>query len=216
MALQLHAPQVDLLGQPLPAPRSPRQPLAPPPPIGRTYGCLLIDLPWTFELRSEAGEGKAPQAKYDCWSSEELATLWPRHLNIDWICLPDCGAVFWTTWPMLQQSFRVIEGWGFTYSTGGSWHKRTARGKYRVGPGYRLRSASEPFLVATRGRPPIKSRNALNALDEVAREHSRKPDKIYALCEALFDGPYLEICARQQAPGWDAWGDQVGLFGFGS
>ena len=67
-------------------------------------------------------------------------------------------------------------------------------------------------MVATRGNPPLKAKNVRNAIAAATRGHSRKPDQIYAVCEALFDGPYLEICARQAAPGWDAWGDQVGLF----
>jgi hypothetical protein len=28
--------------------------------------------------------------------------------------------------------------------------------------------------------------------------------------EALVDGPYLELFAREQRPGWDSWGDEAG------
>lgn len=206
---------VDLFGEPLPAAPVPRRkrPLAPPPArVPGGYGCLLFDLPWQFALRSEAGEEKAPQAHYDCWSTEELATVWKEHLGIDWLTAPDCGAIFWATFPMLPQALEVIEAYGFVYSTGGVWLKQTKHGKPAFGTGFRLRSAAEPFLVATRGNPPLKAKNVRNAIAAATRGHSRKPDEIYAICEALFDGPYLEICARQAAPGWDAWGDQVGLF----
>lgn len=207
---------VDLFGEPLPPVPEPRRrrPLAPPPeraPGG--YGCLLVDLPWRFELHSEAGEAKAPQAHYDCWTTEDLATMWRDHLRIDWLTAPDCGLVFWATFPMLDDARYVIRKWGFAYSTGGAWFKKTRSGKPAFGTGYRLRSAVEPFLVATRGNPPLKSRSQRNAIEAAVRGHSRKPDQIYDLCEALFDGPYLEICARQRRPGWEAWGDQVGLFG---
>jgi hypothetical protein len=38
------------------------------------------------------------------------------------------------------------------------------------------------------------------------REHSRKPDEVYARIEALGEGPYLEVFARFSRPGWDRWG----------
>ncbi|MGC2202390.1 MAG: MT-A70 family methyltransferase, partial [Stellaceae bacterium] len=38
------------------------------------------------------------------------------------------------------------------------------------------------------------------------REHSRKPDEAYERIEALCEGPYLEMFARFQRPGWDFWG----------
>lgn len=47
---------------------------------------------------------------------------------------------------------------------------------------------------------------------DTRREHSRKPDEIYKRIEQLAAGPYLELFGRTTRPGWDAWGDQVGLF----
>jgi N6-adenosine-specific RNA methylase IME4 len=44
------------------------------------------------------------------------------------------------------------------------------------------------------------------------REHSRKPDETYRRIEALCEGPYVELFARQQWPGWIAIGDEVGKF----
>jgi N6-adenosine-specific RNA methylase IME4 len=48
------------------------------------------------------------------------------------------------------------------------------------------------------------------------REHSRKPDEMYARIERLFgDIPRIELYAREQRPGWTAWGDQIRLNLFG-
>jgi N6-adenosine-specific RNA methylase IME4 len=44
------------------------------------------------------------------------------------------------------------------------------------------------------------------------REHSRKPDETYRRVEALCDGPYVELFARQQWPGWICVGDQSEKF----
>ncbi|MDR7574352.1 MAG: MT-A70 family methyltransferase [Armatimonadota bacterium] len=40
-------------------------------------------------------------------------------------------------------------------------------------------------------------------------EHSRKPDVVYQLIEAMYDGPYAELFARRRRPGWEVWGDEV-------
>jgi N6-adenosine-specific RNA methylase IME4 len=45
------------------------------------------------------------------------------------------------------------------------------------------------------------------------REHSRKPDETYSRIEALVDGPYLELFARNRRPGWTAWGNETEKFG---
>ena len=41
------------------------------------------------------------------------------------------------------------------------------------------------------------------------REHSRKPDEMYAHIEKLLDGPYIELFARNKKDGWDSWGNQT-------
>jgi N6-adenosine-specific RNA methylase IME4 len=44
------------------------------------------------------------------------------------------------------------------------------------------------------------------------RQHSRKPDEVRRRIEAYASGPYLEMFARETAPGWESWGNQVGKF----
>jgi N6-adenosine-specific RNA methylase IME4 len=113
---------------------------------------------------------------------------------------------------MLPDAFRVMEAWGFSYETGGAWHKRTTHGKTAFGTGYILRSAAEIFLIGTRGRPPWRSRSVRNVIEAPVRGHSRKPDAMYEACERLLPGPYLELFARQTREGWTQYGDEVGKF----
>jgi len=40
-------------------------------------------------------------------------------------------------------------------------------------------------------------------------EHSKKPEKVYEIIEQMYDGPYLELFARQERENWVAWGDEV-------
>jgi N6-adenosine-specific RNA methylase IME4 len=54
-----------------------------------------------------------------------------------------------------------------------------------------------------------------NLIVAPVREHSRKPDDAHAMCEALFDGPYLELFARAPRDGWMVWGNQTDRFSQG-
>lgn len=186
-------------------------------PLG--YDVILADPPTRFEVRSAAGEGKSPQAQYPTMTWEELAALPVRDL-----ARGDATLVLWACWPTLRQSLRLLDDWGFRYVTGGAWIKRTKHGKTAFGPGYVLRSASEPILIGTLGSPKSATnlRNVieaddLTALDAEARGHSRKPDDQYEFCQRIAPRAvrFVELFARQrwQGEGWEAWGNQVGKFG---
>lgn len=207
----------DLFGQDtLPAPRRPGAPLAELPgdwPFGglhqRAYGVILADPPWRFENFSAAGEEKNPVAHYPCMDVDDIAAL-----PVDWLAAPDCVLVMWATAPMLDVAFNVLAAWGFTYKTAGAWHKRTVTGRHdQFGPGYIYRSASEPWLVGTKGNPEIRVRDVRNLITAPVRQHSRKPDAMRINIERQFHGPYAELFARETAPGWHSWGNQVGKFG---
>ena len=58
----------------------------------------------------------------------------------------------------------------------------------------------------------LKNRSVRDLVRQPRREHSRKPDQQYRLIEEMFDGPYLEMYARQEWPGWDAAGYEVDKF----
>ena len=45
----------------------------------------------------------------------------------------------------------------------------------------------------------------------VGGAHSEKPTEIHARIERLVAGPYVELFARKPVPGWDAWGNEVGV-----
>jgi N6-adenosine-specific RNA methylase IME4 len=118
---------------------------------------------------------------------------------------------------MLPQALEVLESWGFTYKTGGAWAKQSKTGKkWHFGTGYIFRSASEPYLVGTRGKPTLRARNVRNLVVAPVREHSRKPEELYTEIERLFEGPRCELFAREERSGWDAWGLEAGKFNSGS
>jgi len=207
----------------------------PIPPTTRGYRVVLADPPWHFDLHSAKGGEKSPRAQYRCMGFADLVAfgraigLAPGARTGRWATTfaDQCALVLWATWPVVARGDHVglMREWGFTPKTGGSWTKQTRTGKLGFGTGFILRSASEPWLIGTRGAPPIASKSERGALlDEefladhnglVAERgaHSVKPPELHALIERLFPrGPYLELFARRPHAGWDCYGDEIGGF----
>lgn len=183
------------------------------------YGAILADPPWAFNTISPKGHGKSPEAHYATMTEDDIAAL-----PVDHLAAPDCYLFLWATWPRLETALWVMQAWGFQYITGGSWTKRTRAWAPAMGTGYTLRSATEPFLVGKIGRPRVADRGQRNlilapedvpdGIEALRREHSRKPDAMRAMVEALVpDADRCELFARESSPGWDVWGNQVGMFG---
>jgi N6-adenosine-specific RNA methylase IME4 len=189
------------------------------------YGAILADPPWRFNVwsgetavkrRDSSGTNVCAAVHYQTMPIEEICALPVADLAAD-----DCVLFLWVTWPTLLDALKLIEAWGFTYKTCGfDWMKAHA-GQLEMfrddatalmGMGYWTRANSEPCLLATRGKPKRKSAGVRQGIIEPRREHSRKPDCQYERIEALVDGPYLELFARQQRPGWTVWGNQTDKF----
>lgn len=187
------------------------------------FRCILADPPWRFNSlwggrpkKTEAGyPSRAVDAHYDTMTIDEICALPVADIAAD-----DCVLFMWTCWPVLQQSFRVLDAWGFTYKTCGfSWMKADP---YRLfadektpfaGMGYWTRANTEPCLLATRGKPKRIAKDVRQGIIAPRREHSRKPDEIHGRIERLVAGPYLEMFARQERPNWTAWGNDTKKFG---
>lgn len=175
----------------------------------RHYGALLVDPPWAWETYSEAGQGKSPQSQYSCM---DLAAI--RALPMAELVRDDAVLFLWATFPMLPQALSVMGFWGFRYVTGLPWAKQSKSGQgWAFGTGYWVRNAAELLLIGTSGAPGPKTRGRRGLIVSPLREHSRKPDDVYALVEEVAHGPYAELFARQRRPGWDCWGHETDKFG---
>lgn len=179
------------------------------PLIPMKYGAILADPPWAYQMRSDSGYAKSPEAHYQTMPLEAIKALPVSHL-----AGPDCLLFLWSTWPHLTQALEVMAAWGFSYVTGGAWLKRTSTGKVAFGTGYCLRSATEPFLIGKIGQPQIVSRSERNLIDAVRREHSRKPVEMREMIDRLLPNVWAcELFAREAWPGRDVWGNEAGKFG---
>ncbi len=173
----------------------------------KRYSILYCDPPWSYRVWSKKGAGRTASAHYNVLSTKEIC----EHPIPD-ICLKDCALFLWATYPNLLDAVRVLQAWGFTYKTVAfTWVKLTRRGKpYHLGLGHWTRANPELVLLGTKGHPKRINRSVRNLIVAPVREHSRKPDEVREGIVALVgDLPRIELFARQQEKGWDAWGDEV-------
>ena len=173
-----------------------------------SFDVIMADPPWLFELRSEAGEAKSPQAQYDCMPTEAIAAL-----PVNLLAKRDCWLWLWGTFAMkVGTAEAVMAAWGFRYVTGGVWIKRGRSGKLAMGTGYVLRGNAEPFLIGCVGEPTVRSRSIRNVIEAPGGRHSEKPVKGYETAEQLFGPAFrLDLFSRRTRAGWTAWGNQTGL-----
>lgn len=176
------------------------------------YPVILADPPWRYAISGgdhRWGNSDSHRIRhYDAMTQQEMLALPIRPLATD-----DAALFMWATMPCLPDAIELMRAWGFVYKTVAfNWVKLNRNGKPYMGMGHYTRANAELCLLGVRGSMPRKAKNISQALLTPRRDHSRKPDQQYGRIMRLFDGPYLELFARQQWPGWDVWGNQTNLF----
>lgn len=142
-------------------------------------------------------------------------------------CARDALLAMWVVGSHIDEALTLGEAWGFRFTTDlFYWLKQKLRfadqidlftgdiAEPRISMGYHTRKQLEPCLLFTRGKGlRVLDHSVRQVIIEPPREHSRKPDEQYHRLARLYgDVPRLEMFARQSAPGWDAWGNEVGKF----
>lgn len=174
-------------------------------PTGQ-YGAILADPPWSF--RTYANDNVAPARGKQPYAVMSLDDI--KALPISQIAAKDCLLFMWTVSHLQAAAFDVAAAWGFQpVSVAFVWDKG------RMGMGYWTRQEVEICHLFKRGCPKRKSKGVRQVIRAPRREHSRKPDEQYERIEALVDGPYLELFARQAWPKWTAWGNETGKYEVG-
>lgn len=171
----------------------PRQVEVPAIPKGQ-YRVIYADPPWQFD---NSGLEQSAESHYPTLATDDICK----------IVVPAAARsvlFMWATNAMLPDAMRVVEAWGFEYKTNLVWVKER-------GPsiGWFVTSRHELLLLAVRGEkmhPAIKPASVITAGVTV---HSKKPDVVYGTIESMYEGPYLEMFARQTRPGWESWGNEV-------
>jgi len=170
----------------------------PPLPEGK-YRVIYADPPWQYADELIEGYGAATH-HYPTMSIEELCALPVADLAAD-----DSVLFLWVTVPMAVEGSRVIPAWGFSYKAMFVWDKV----KHNFGHYNSVRH--ELLLVCTRGQCLPDSRRLEDSVVSIERsgKHSEKPARFAEIIEAMYPlGPRIELFARGNRPGWDAWGGE--------
>jgi N6-adenosine-specific RNA methylase IME4 len=173
------------------------------------FATMLVDAPYHFGTYSKKGQGRSPSQHYSDMTIDELAKL-----PVADLAAPDCWLFNWIPDPHIEAGLALMKAWGFSISgKAHTWAKQNPSGTgWHFGMGFTTRKNTESCWLGRRGKPKILAHDVRELIIAPRREHSRKPDEIYGGIERMCAGPYLEMFARQQWPGWSAWGDQVDRF----
>jgi len=173
------------------------------------FKVLCADCPWPFKDKLP-GKNRGAVRNYPLMSTRDICRF----------SLPpiadDAVLFLWRVSSMPQDALDVVKMWGFVPKTELVWLKKTVDGNRWFGMGRTLRAEHETCIVATRGRPQVLNHSVrstfvtdFEGLSAPVGRHSAKPDRFYELVETLFEGPYVELFARRQRPGWTCLGDEA-------
>ena len=172
----------------------------------KKYNIIYADPPWEYADKASAGNRGA------CYKYQVQPKEWIDNLPVADIAANDAILFLWVTGPKLNECWDLIEKWGFTYKTVAfTWVKKNKKANsWFWGMGRWTRANAEFCLLATRGKPQRASASVHSIVDDRIRRHSQKPDVVRdRIVELVGDLPRIELFARNSAPGWDSWGDEV-------
>ncbi len=163
------------------------------------FATLVIDPPWDWGDEGDADQFGRARPTYSTMSFAEI-----RDLPIAEMAEPNAHIYLWITNRSLPKGFALLEAWGFRYVTMLTWCKP------HFGMGNYFRGSTEHVLFGVRGSLPLL-RNDVGTWFTAPRgeRHSAKPDSFYSLVETCSPGPWLEMFARSQRPGWQVWGAEA-------
>jgi N6-adenosine-specific RNA methylase IME4 len=173
---------------------------------GQRFSVIYADPPWSFHTYSGKGKERSAERHYDTMSLDDI-----KALPIASLAAEDCALFLWGVCPEVPGALDVIRAWGFEFKTKAfTWIKLNASGNgLFTGMGYWTRANSEDVWLAVRGNPQRLDMGVHQVIQAPIGEHSEKPEETRTRIERLLAGPYLELFARAQRPGWTTWGNEV-------
>jgi N6-adenosine-specific RNA methylase IME4 len=165
-------------------------------PTGK-YRVFYADPPWEYGNGMPIGT-TMPRDHYPVMSTAAICAL-----PIKEMAEPDAVLFLWVTSPILEESFRVINAWGFSYKASFVWDKV----KHNLGHYNSVRH--ELLLVCARGSCQPDVRKQFDSVVSKSRTaHSVKPTIFREMIDTLYPkGTRIELFARGKKIGnWDVWG----------
>lgn len=187
----------------------------------KKYQIIYADPPWRYR-DTLGGNAKMGAMPYPTMAHNDICALPVRGLADK-----NCILFLWVTMPKLQEGLDVIRAWGFEYKTCGfTWVKQnkgnnkkppqffypTDKAAFNLfsGLGRWVAGNAELCLLATSGKPHRISKSIKQIVISPRGRHSAKPNEVRnRIVELMGDLPRIELFARQEVEGWDAWGNEI-------
>ena len=164
------------------------------------YQVIYADPPWSYDDTCEDGaiQSGGADKQYPTMSLEQICELPVGKLSQE-----NAVLFIWVTSPLLENVFKVINAWSFSYKASFVWDKV----KHNMGHYNSVRH--EFLLLATRGSCTPDNLKLFDSVQSIERtKHSEKPEKFYDIIEALYSGTKIELFGRKPRKNWDRWGNE--------
>jgi N6-adenosine-specific RNA methylase IME4 len=185
---------------------------------GYRAGVISGDPPHRYETYSDKGRDRCADRHYAVMEHEDILAMGPL---VKALAAKDCALSLWTSGTFAERSYEIAEAWGFRFITFAFVWIKTKKNCLIIEPdelteadlptglGKTTRAGAEFVLLAKRGSPPRLDKKVDQVVIAPRGRHSEKPEEVARRIERLYPGPYLELFARRQRPGWTCWGNEV-------
>ena len=113
-------------------------------PTGAKYSVILADPPWDYGMANDRAPSRViPQEKYPTMTTDAICAM-----DVPALAADDSMLFLWCPASRLPEGLRVMQAWGFEYSSNWVWHK--TGGKLHCGGGTAT-IHHEHLLVGKRG-----------------------------------------------------------------
>lgn len=163
------------------------------------YRVIYADPPWSYGNTMPNYMG-VQEDHYITMTLDEICAI-----PVKDICEDNAVLFLWVTSPILEESFRVVNAWGFKYKSSFVWDKE----KHVMGHYNSVRH--ELLLVCVRGScQPDVHKLFDSVISEPRTEHSTKPEIFRTIIDTIYpNGKRIEMFARRKYDGWDVYGNEV-------
>ena len=167
-------------------------------PTGK-YRIIYADPPWQYG-NTMPDYTTQPDDHYPLMSIEQLCLLPVKDISLD-----DSVLFLWVTSPILEDSFKVINAWGFKYKASFIWDKV----KHNMGHYNSVRH--ELLLIAVKGSCQPDEAKLYDSVQTIERNgHSEKPEIFREIINTIYPhGPRVELFSRKKVDGWEVYGNQI-------
>jgi N6-adenosine-specific RNA methylase IME4 len=163
------------------------------------YRIIYADPPWKYG-NTMPDDFKEQADHYQLMTMTEICEMPINEITED-----NAVLFIWVTSPILEESFQVINSWGFKYKASFVWDKV----KHNMGHYNSVRH--EFLLIAVKGscQPDVQKLHD-SVVSEERTTHSKKPEIFREIIDEIYPyGKRIELFARIKTKGWETYGNQI-------